>query len=142
MRLLERALTVVWQGASLQVLRALRVEDGPPLPVGQQLHRLPQLQVLHAVLHVYHARVLLRLRQHACRPRIHDVGWREPWTRALPTIPCLLPLRFPHRPSQVTSETLEICVVFSLMLLCTVVLTGFTGFHICERTAAPSCPPH
>jgi len=30
----------------------------------------------------------------------------------------------------VTSETLEICVVFSLMLLCTVVLTGFTGFHI------------
>ena len=38
-----------------------------------------------------------------------------------------------HRLSQVTSETLEICVVFSLMLLCTVVLTGFTGFHICKH---------
>jgi hypothetical protein len=23
--------------------------------------------------------------------------------------------------------------VFSLMLLCTVVLTGFTGFHICKH---------
>ena len=40
---------------------------------------------------------------------------------------------FTHRLFQVTSETLEICVVFSLMLLCTVVLTGFTGFHICKR---------
>ena len=39
-----------------------------------------------------------------------------------------------------TSETLEICVVFSLMLLCTVVLTGFTGFHICKRPATRSRP--
>ena len=80
----ERAFMVVWQGASLQVLRTLRAEDGPPLPVGQQLHRLPKLQVLHAVLHVYHACVLLRLRQYACRSRFHDVWRRKPRARALP----------------------------------------------------------
>jgi hypothetical protein len=41
----------------------------------------------------------------------------------------------------VTSETLEICVVFSLMALCTVVLTGFTGFHLCEHLRRPPLSP-
>ncbi len=47
---------------------------------------------------------------------------------------CVQPAISAHACMQVTGETLEICVVFSLMLLCTVVLTGFTGFHICEKS--------
>lgn len=36
--------------APLQHLLAVRSQDGPPLPVGEQLRLLSQLQVLHAVL--------------------------------------------------------------------------------------------
>lgn len=127
------------QGPSLQILRPLCAEDGSPLPLGQQLHRLPKLQVLHAVLHVYHTCIMLCVRQHACWSGIHDLRRREPRTGAYAS--CLSFLAAASYPSiQVTGETLEICVVFSLMLLCTVVLTGFTGFHICEKlSVCPEC---
>jgi hypothetical protein len=40
----------VLQSAPLQVLRTLCAQDGPPLSMGEQLHRLQELQILHVVL--------------------------------------------------------------------------------------------
>jgi len=51
---------VATQGPPLQVLRTLRAQDGPSLSMGEQLYRIPQLQVFYALLLLRNHDVILR----------------------------------------------------------------------------------
>jgi len=62
-----------------QILRKMCVENGPPLSVGQQLHRLQQLQgnewvlcVMSQIVHVY----CIFSRACACARALHIRGWK------------------------------------------------------------------